>query len=198
MEVPPTGLESNAAQEESPQVGDATIVLEDSPNGNETAPPALDIAPPTPSSADKGDNGRREVIGDRSPVNGASATSTPRSLSVPLPEFDPPSPTSQPVPHLPTSIDGANTSTARPRQPSVVSTSSAYSPSVYTTNSGVNGPTTGSAGEANLESEQKTRRQGKEYVKFYVGRETWEERAWLKLVQIRESMFWARLGGVRY
>ena len=198
MESPPTEHEATTAREESPQLGDTTIIPGDSPNDTEAATPALDIAPATPPSADKDDAVRREVIGDHSSVNAVSPTSTPRSLSAPVPEFEPPSPTSHSIPLLPPSLEGAGTNPVRRRQPSVVSTSSAYSPSVYTTNSGVNGPTASAAGEANAESEQKNERHGREYMKFYVGRETWEERAWLKLVQIRESMFWARLGGVRY
>jgi hypothetical protein len=119
----------------------------DSPNGTEAVTPALDVAPPTPSSADKEDAGRREVIGSHLPANEASPTSTPRSVSVPLAELEPPSSTSPPVPLFPPSLEGANTNPAGPRPPSVVSTSSAYSPFVYTANSGVNGPTTGAAGE---------------------------------------------------
>jgi hypothetical protein len=165
LEVPPTGHEATAVKEESPKVGDTTIVPSDLPNGTEEATPALDIALPTPSSADKKRNpGRQELAGDRSSVNGASATSTPRSLSVPLPGFEHPSPTSHPVPSLPPSLEGVYANTARVRPPSVVSTSSAYSPSVYMTNSGVNGPISGSAGEANAESEQKNGRRDREFV----------------------------------
>ena len=72
MEAPPTGHETAAAREESPQPGDTTIVPGDSPNDTEAVTPALDIAPPTSSSADKEEALRRGVIGDHSHVNGAS------------------------------------------------------------------------------------------------------------------------------
>jgi hypothetical protein len=123
MEAPPTGNDPTAAPDESPLPGDTTIVPDDSPNGIEAVTPALDVAPPTPSSADKEDAGRREVIGSHLPANEASATSTPRSLSVPLPEFEPPSSTSLPAPPFLSSLEGANTNPARPRPLSVVSTS---------------------------------------------------------------------------
>jgi hypothetical protein len=66
LEVPPTGHEATAAEEESPEVGDTAIVPSDLPNGTEEATPALDIAPPTSSSTDKKENaGRQELVGDR-------------------------------------------------------------------------------------------------------------------------------------
>lgn len=34
-------------------------------------------------------------------------------------------------------------------------------------------------------------------VGSYVGDATWEERTWQELVRLKESMFWARVGGVR-
>jgi hypothetical protein len=66
LEASPTGHEATAAEEESPKVGDTTIVPSDLPNGTEEATPALDIAPPTSSSTDKKENaGRQELVGDR-------------------------------------------------------------------------------------------------------------------------------------
>jgi hypothetical protein len=111
------------------------------------------------------------VIGDHSPANGVSAALTPIPLSVLLPEFGLPSPTSHPVPPFPSSLEGPDTIPVRPRQPPIVSTSLACSPSVYTTNSGPDGRTTGAAGEAGVESELKNGGCSRKYVKFYVGRE---------------------------
>jgi hypothetical protein len=184
-------------QEGSSLGGYKTIVPENSADEPGAVTPALDIALHAPPSVDKEDSIREQVPSDRGLVHAASATSTPKSLSAPLPE----SPNSRPVPSLPSSLEGplsTYASSTRPRQASLVSASSVYSPSVYTTNSGVNGPTAGAVGDASVDSKQHHERHGREVVKFYVGRETWEERAWLQLVQIRESMFWARLGGVRY
>jgi hypothetical protein len=186
-----------ATQEGSLLGGYKTIVLEDSAEEPGAVTPALDIALHAPPTVDKEESIREQVPGDRGPVHAASSTSTPKSLSAPLPE----SPNSRPVPSLPSSLEelpSAYANSTRPRQASLVSASSVYSPSVYTTNSGVNGPTAGAVGDASVDSKQHHERNGREVVKCYVGRETWEERAWLQLVQIRESMFWARLGGVRY
>jgi len=187
--------------------GDVTVSMDadkpanqdDMPNNIEPEGPTLDVAPPTPISNKNEDTAQSEAVGTEISANDASTTFTPRSLSAPLSGFEPPSPTSRPAPPLSSPLEdhpSTHGSVTRPRRPSIVSSSSVYSPSVYTTNSGVNGPAVGGAG-AESERCHHAKHRG-EVVKFYVGRETWEERTWLKLVQIRESMFWARLGGVRY
>lgn len=121
-----------------------------------------------------------------------SNVSTPKSISMPLPPLEMPSPSRHPVPQLPVFLEKEDvaieeTKVGRSRQQSVVSSSSDYTPSVYTNNSAApipddDGPPVPEKGGLGHE--------------FYVGRTTWEERAWLELVRIRERMFWARLGGV--
>ena len=121
-----------------------------------------------------------------------SNVSTPKSISAPLPPIEMPSPSRHPVPHLPAFLekeDGTveETKSGRPRQPSVVSSSSDYTQSVYTTDSAA--PMLGDEAPPVPDKEDVVHG-------FYVGRSTWEDRAWLELVRIRERMFWARLGGV--
>lgn len=117
-------------------------------------------------------------------------TLAPKSITISLPSPEAPSSSQHPLLELASSFIAADPAGGgRPRQPSV-SASSVYSPSVYTTNSNTN-PATGPEGD------EKGREEGHD-VQFYVGRTSWEERAWLELVRIRERMFWARLGGVRH
>ncbi|KIM21088.1 hypothetical protein M408DRAFT_111158 [Serendipita vermifera MAFF 305830] len=125
-------------------------------------------------------------------------SATPESSApAPLPIVEPATSKSPSASSLPLSFDDTNEDLpvghTRPRQASVVSSSSAYSPSVHTTNSGVNAPAFPGG-----EPEHRKGGHHDETAKFYVGRESWEERAWLQLIKIREIMFWARLRGVRY
>lgn len=120
---------------------------------------------------------------------------TPKSIPTALPRAELPSPSTHPA--LSSAMETSDVvEGSRPRQPSV-SASSVYSPSVYTTHSGIPG-----GQEENVEGRQipgeTVANKDTKGLRFYVGRGTWEERAWLELVRIRESMFWARLGGVRH
>lgn len=175
---------------------------------NETPSELTDSTAPTldTSAAPQPSNGGSMLSNELSTVPGPIPeeplfSATPESSApAPLPVVEPPTPTSPSASPLPLSFDDANEDLepspvghTRARQASVVSSSSAYSPSVYTTNSGVNAP----AFPGGEPEHQKGGRHD-ETAKFYVGRESWEERAWLQLTEIRESMFWARLGGVRY
>ncbi|KAG8831725.1 hypothetical protein FRC18_006103 [Serendipita sp. 400] len=129
--------------------------------------------------------------------DGDAEVPTPKSVSMPLPPPEMPSPSQHPIPDLPLLVTKESTDSpgaTRPRQASVVSSSSAYSQSVYTTNSAI--PT----GEEAVPPPVPDKTHSSNHIvqMFYVGRSTWEERAWLELVSIRENMFWARLGGVRH
>jgi hypothetical protein len=123
--------------------------------------------------------------------------STPKSITTALPPVEFPSSVTHPIPALSSAAEtGDAAGKPRTRQPSV-SNSSVYSPSVYTTHSGMPGGQEENVEGARISGENVTNKHAKD-LKFYVGRGTWEERAWLELVRIRESMFWARLGGVRH
>ena len=193
--------ESNAADETSKARVDADTIplandvqqetsgLTAPSSGNTTAP--LGVSTVHDSSTELQDTATEFSAGDS-----LSAPASAKSPSTSLPIVEPPTPVSPSVPPSVVGIDDQPSSSfgnTRPRQASVVSTSSVYSPSVYTTNSGVNPP-----GFPEAETEHRDGKHAADAVKFYVGRESWEERAWLQLVEIRESMFWARLGGVRY
>jgi hypothetical protein len=188
--------EGEAANQEGSSLGGyKTIVLENSADEPGVVTPALDMALHAPPSVDKEDSIREQVPSDRGLVHAASATSTLKSLSAPLPE----SPNSRPVTSLPSSLEelpSAYANSTRPRQASLVSASSVYSPSVYTTNSGVNGPTAGAVDDASADSKQHHERHGREVVKFYVGRETWEELGynWCKSERTCAGRVWVECG----
>ncbi|KAG8817425.1 hypothetical protein FRC17_011238 [Serendipita sp. 399] len=164
---------------------------------------------PVPQVVDADTTLTSETLKDQSHVpqhsepdteDGAEVT-TPKSVSMPLPPLEMPSPSQHPVPSLPVFVaedDGSADLpvSTRPRQGSAVSSSSDYSQSVYTTHSAQ--PATGDDKAHPPPVPDKTHSSNHIAQMFYVGRGTWEERAWLELVRIRENMFWARLGGVRH
>ncbi|CAG8764560.1 6081_t:CDS:1, partial [Acaulospora colombiana] len=117
-------------------------------------------------SNEKGDTSKPE-----GPTEAKSNVSTPKSISVSLPPPEIPSPTTHPLPSASPPVSKQSDSPEstkgfRPRQDSVASASSIYSPSVYTTTSNLGGPDKDVHGPA---------------ARFYVGRSSWEERAWLEL-----------------